>query len=190
MIVTQPAGPDSADWRRRWTIDAGPVALEPATRDLAQAVLDGGPAPREFADGARHDRLPQAMGYALRSFETGAAATLPTVWVVVRRADGTIIGDIGTHGPPDGAGSVEIGYSLAPSARGQGVGTAAVTGLVGRLSAVPGIRQIVANTGADNTPSRRLLERLGFRLAADGEPAADEVRYALDVSSAGAVPPG
>jgi ribosomal-protein-alanine N-acetyltransferase len=187
--VAQPAGPGSAAWQRRWTIDAGDMTLEPATRDLAQAIIAGGPAPREFEEGARHERIPQAMGFAIRDIDSGAAAILPTVWVVVRRADGKIIGDIGTHGPPDSAGCVEIGYSLAPSVRGQGVGTAAVAGLVGRLAAVPGIRRIVAMTGADNTASRRLLERLGFRL--DGSPpVAGEVRYALDVSSAGAAPRG
>jgi len=187
--VAQPAGPDSAAWQRRWTIDAGDMTLEPATRDLAQAIIAGGPAPREFEEGARHERIPQAMGFAIRDIDSGAAAILPTVWVVVRRADGKIIGDIGTHGPPDSAGCVEIGYALAPSVRGQGVGTAAVTGLVGCLSEVPGIRRLVAVTGADNTASRRLLERLGFRL--DGSlPDAGEVRYALDLSSAGATPRG
>jgi RimJ/RimL family protein N-acetyltransferase len=181
VTVTQPAGPDTAEWQLRWTIDAGAVILEPATRSLAQAVLDGGPGPREFEDGARHDRIRYAMGFAIRDIDSGAAAILPTVWVVVRRADGRIIGDIGTHGPPGSAGCVEIGYSLAPSARGQGTGTSAVAALVGCLSAVPGIRRITAVTGADNIPSRRLLERLGFRV--DGSlPDTGEVRYGLSVS--------
>jgi RimJ/RimL family protein N-acetyltransferase len=178
--VTQPAGPDSADWQRRWTIDATDVFLEPVTRSLAQAVLDGGPGPREFEDGALHDRIPNAMAFAIRDIDSGAAAVLPTVWVVVRRADGKIIGDIGTHGPPDRAGSVEIGYALAPSVRGQGVGTAAVGALAGCLSAMPGIRRITAVTGAENVASRKLLDRLGFRFegAITGT---DEVRYALSV---------
>jgi hypothetical protein len=30
------------------------------------------------------------------------------------------VGDLGTHGPPDSAGCVEIGYTLAPPARGKG----------------------------------------------------------------------
>ena len=57
----------------------------------------------------------------------------------------------------------------------------AVAALVGCLSAVPGIRRITAVTGADNIPSRRLLERLGFRV--DGSlPDTGEVRYGLSVS--------
>lgn len=187
--MAQPDGPDTADWQRRWTIDAGAVTLEPVTRSLAQAVIDGGPVPREFEDGALHDRIPYAMGFAIRDIDSGAAAVLPTVWVVVRRADGRIIGDIGTHGLPDSAGCVEIGYALAPSARGQGTGTAAVAALVTCLSAVPAVRRITAVTGAGNTASRRLLERLGFTL--DGSlPATGEVRYALSVSSAAESPRG
>ncbi len=53
--------------------------------------------------------------------------------------------------------------------------------LVGRLAGVPGIREVTAITGAQNTPSRRLLERQGFRLAGP-LPDTGEVRYTLSVS--------
>jgi len=179
--MTQPGVPDSADWQRRWTIDAGRVTLLPVTRRMAQDVLDAGPVTRRFEEGALHDRIPQAMGVAIRDIDSGAAAVLPTVWLVVRRADGQIIGDLGTHGPPDREGCVEIGYALAPSARGQGIGTAAVAALVGRLAAVPGIGLLTAVADAQNTASRRLLERQGFRVT--GLLAGtDEVRYTLSLS--------
>jgi RimJ/RimL family protein N-acetyltransferase len=120
------------------------------------------------------------MGFAIRDIDSGAAAVLPTVWLVVRRADGQILGDLGTHGPHDSQGCAEIGYSLAPSARGKGIGTDAVAALVRRLAAVPGIRRITAVTGAQNTASRRLLERQGFRLTGT-LPGTDEVRYTLSL---------
>ena len=82
--MTQPPGPDSADWERRWTIDAGSVSLRPVTRRVARAVLDGGPITGTFEKGALHDRIPQAMGVAIRDIDSGAAAALPTVWLVVR----------------------------------------------------------------------------------------------------------
>jgi GNAT superfamily N-acetyltransferase len=179
--LTQPAGPDSADWQRRWTIDAGSVTLQPVTRRTAQAVLDGGPITSTFEEGALHDRIPQAMGVAMRDIDSGAAAVLPTVWLIVRSADGRIIGDIGTHGLPDSEGCVEIGYALAPSTRGQGIGAAAVAALVGCLATVPGIRRLIADTGAGNTASRRLLERQGFHLTGP-LPGTDEVRYTLSLS--------
>ena len=178
--MTQPAGPDSADWQRRWTIDAGSVTLQPVTRSIAEAVLDGAPITGTFEEGARHDRIPGAMSVAIRDIDSGAAAVLPTVWLVVRRADGQILGDIGTHGPPDSEGCVEIGYALAPSARGQGIGTAAVAALVSRLAAMPGIRRLTAVTGGENTASLRLLERLGFHRTGP-VPGTDDVRYTLSL---------
>ena len=178
--MTRPAVPDSAEWQRRWTIDAGSVTLWPVTRYFAQGVLDGGPVTRTFEEGSLHDRIPQAMGIAIRDIDSGAAAVLPTVWLIVRRANGRIIGDLGTHGPPDGEGCVEIGYSLAPSARGQGIGTAAVAAFVRRLAKEPGIRRVTAVTGARNTASRRLLERQGFHLTGP-LPGTDEVRYARNL---------
>jgi len=55
--MTRPPVPDSADWQRRWTIEAGSVTLQPVTRGTAQAVLDGGPITRRFAEGTLHDRI-------------------------------------------------------------------------------------------------------------------------------------
>jgi RimJ/RimL family protein N-acetyltransferase len=178
--MAQPAGPDSADWQRRWTIDAGSVTLQPVTRSTARAVLDGGPITLKFENGSLHGRIPQAMGFAIRDIESGAAAVLPTVWLVVRPADGQILGDMGTHGPPDNEGCVEIGYRLAPSARGKGIGTAAVAALVRRLTAVLAIRRITAVTATQNIASRRLLERQGVSLT-DTLPGSDEVRYTLSL---------
>jgi GNAT superfamily N-acetyltransferase len=178
--MTGAAAPDSAGWQRHWTIDAGTVTLQPVTRGLAEAVLGGGPVSPGFEDGALHDRIPQALGFAMRDIDSGAAV-LPTVWFIVRRADGRIVGDLGTHGPPDGEGCVEIGYTLAPSVRGKGIGTAAVAALVGRLATVPEIRRVTAVTGARNTPSRRLLERQGFQLTGP-PPGTDQVRYTLSLS--------
>ena len=125
-------------------------------------------------DPASSSSKPGAASFAI----VNAAAVLPTVWLIIRRADAQIVGDIGTHGPPDSQGCVEIGYSLAPSARGQGIGTAAVTAFIGCLAAVPGICRLTAVTGARNTASRRLLERQGFHLTGP-LPGTDEVRYTL-----------
>ena len=90
--MTQPAVPDSADWERRWTIDAGSVTLQPVTRRVAHAVLDGGPITSTFEEGALHDRIPQAMGVAIRDIDSGAAAFLPTVWLMVRRWSAALTG--------------------------------------------------------------------------------------------------
>lgn len=79
---------------------------------------------------------------------------------VTRTADGRAIGGIGFKGRPD-HGSVEIGYGLVPSARGQGYAAEAVQALVG-LARQQGLSRVVADTDADNIASQRTLERAGF----------------------------
>jgi RimJ/RimL family protein N-acetyltransferase len=74
-----------------------------------------------------------------------------------------VIGDLGTHGPVDEAGRVEIGYGLAAPSRGQGYGSEAVLAVTDWLLRQPEVRQVQAHTLTDNMPSRRVLEKAGFR---------------------------
>jgi RimJ/RimL family protein N-acetyltransferase len=80
---------------------------------------------------------------------------------ITRLADGRAIGGIGFKGQPDG-GCVEIGYGLAPSARGQGYAAEAVIGLL-TVAADHGLSKVIADTTLDNTASQRTLIRAGFR---------------------------
>ena len=76
--------------------------------------------------------------------------------------DDRVVGDCGWFGPPDSAGDVEIGYGLAASVRGRGLGTEAVRALCDWVEGQPGVRRITAEALAGNEPSRRVLLRLGF----------------------------
>lgn len=81
---------------------------------------------------------------------------------ITRLADGLAVGGIGFKGRPDD-GSVEIGYGLAPSARGQGYAAEAVVALLA-IAAAHGVSRVVADTTPDNIASQRTLTRAGFRL--------------------------
>lgn len=77
----------------------------------------------------------------------------------------------GFKGPPDAAGSVEIGYSALPQFQGRGLTGELVGGLVCWAFAHPVVMRIVADTLPSNTPSVRLLQRLGFQdVTAGSEP--------------------
>jgi RimJ/RimL family protein N-acetyltransferase len=56
---------------------------------------------------------------------------------------------------------VEVGYGLAPSARGHGYAAEALVALL-RLAAEHGLSRAVAETDRDNAASRRTLARAGF----------------------------
>lgn len=72
------------------------------------------------------------------------------------------IGTIGFHGPPDQAGRVEIGYSVEPSWRRQGVATECVVALL-EWAEGQGIHRFKASVAPDNVPSLAIIGHLGFR---------------------------
>jgi RimJ/RimL family protein N-acetyltransferase len=87
-----------------------------------------------------------------------------------------VVGECGTHGPPDPAGAVEIGYGLAAPYRGRGYGRQTVRALARWLLGQPGVSAVLAHTDPDNVPSRRSLEGAGFRYEGDAD---GQCRYRL-----------
>jgi RimJ/RimL family protein N-acetyltransferase len=67
---------------------------------------------------------------------------------------------------PDDATRATIGYTLAPEHRGHGYATEAVSALLAWL-AQHGVAVVGADSLADNGPSRKILERLGFAAIAE-----------------------
>jgi RimJ/RimL family protein N-acetyltransferase len=97
-------------------------------------------------------------------------------YVIVRRADGLAVGDAGFFGPPGADGEIEIGYALAPRARGSGLAGEAVALLADWARSQPGVRALTARVAPDNAASVRLLGRLGFVADGRSEP---YLRYVL-----------
>jgi RimJ/RimL family protein N-acetyltransferase len=101
---------------------------------------------------------PRTTGNKGRSATTGSPA-----WPTAAPSGG-----IGFKGRPEGGG-VEIGYGLAPSARGHGYAAEAVVALLG-LAANHGLSRVIADATVDNLASQRTLLQAGFDLvASDGE---------------------
>ena len=88
----------------------------------------------------------------------------PGQWVQLGIAESrsdVLIGDIGLRLSDDGQ-TGEAGFTLAPSAQGRGVATAAVREALQLLFTASPASSVLGITDARNTPSIRLLERLGF----------------------------
>ncbi|MDP9794051.1 RimJ/RimL family protein N-acetyltransferase [Catenuloplanes nepalensis] len=79
---------------------------------------------------------------------------------ITRTSDGLAIGGIGFKGRPRD-GRAEVGYGLAPAARGHGYAAEALAALV-TVAADHGLTHVAADTDAGNIASRRTLERAGF----------------------------
>lgn len=107
---------------------------------------------------------PEWPGHAMVLLPMMARNYNPDDWnsTLIHRADRTAIGQLGTKGPPDANGTVEIGYGLNPAYWGQGYASEAVGALLAFLLAQPTVRRITAETLIDNQASMRVLEKLGF----------------------------
>jgi ribosomal-protein-alanine N-acetyltransferase len=91
-------------------------------------------------------------------------------------ADRTLIGETGFHGPPDGSGTVEVGYSIVPDYRGRGFASEATRALIERAFERPGIRRVTAECLDNNIASLKVLERMGMRHVSS---AAETLRFEL-----------
>ena len=133
-----------------------------------RAVLAGDLSGLEVGEGWPHADTLDALAM-------GVGGGHALLWFVV--LDGAVIGDCGTHGDPDEAGDVELGYGLAAPYRGRGYGSEVAAALSRWLLEQPGVRRVVAcDVLEDNLASRRVLVRAGFELDGVGDGC---VSYAL-----------
>jgi len=104
----------------------------------------------------------RAMIAAEQAREAGAPGWYQ--YAVARRDNDRVIGHVAIHLDGPGERQAEIGYALLPDAWGRGYGAEAVARVLTALFGTGGRHRVVAIAAAGNAPSRRLLERLGFRL--------------------------
>lgn len=107
--------------------------------------------------------------------------------VAVLRETGGVVGRIGFHAPPDSAGAVEIGYSVAPAYRRQGLATEMATGLI-RWGAEQGAATCVASVRPDNTASLAIIRRLGFERTGEQMDDIDGLEWVFELPLKGALP--
>jgi RimJ/RimL family protein N-acetyltransferase len=113
-----------------------------------------------------HKPAPYTMDDATRYVErrreleaTGQCVT----WAVADPDDDRILGTVlWFNWTPDV--ECEVGWWLHPDARGRGLATRAVRLVVDHVFENLGVQRVTAFAAADNTASRAVMERLGFRL--------------------------
>ena len=72
------------------------------------------------------------------------------------------VGRIGFHGPPDADGRVEVGYTVYPEHRRQGLATEATLALFAWARAEHGITRFRASVSPTNAPSLAVVRKLGM----------------------------
>jgi RimJ/RimL family protein N-acetyltransferase len=134
------------------------IDVDEGERIIAQAA---GPAD-VWADDFPFEGDVGAVGGFLRATAEGGEQRPFGFYRISRLADGRAVGGVGFKGQPND-GCVEIGYGLAPSARGQGYAAEAVVALLA-VAAEQGLARVIADTDLNNIASQRTLIRAGFRL--------------------------
>jgi RimJ/RimL family protein N-acetyltransferase len=138
--------------RRFEPADAGPLAAYRSDPGTARYQGWSAPYSTEAAD---------AFVAEAAAADPGAPGTAFQYAIARRRSPG-LIGDVMLATGEDPR-LVEVGVTLAPTARGAGLATEALTALVDHLFGDGGVHRIEARCDPRNTPSRAVFQRLGFR---------------------------
>ncbi len=140
------------------------LLLRPVQASDSGAMADR----RSDPEVARHQSWtpPYTLEQATKAIEAISSMEEPVddewwMLTITKSDDQTVLGDLVIHPTWDGR-SVEIGYTLARSAWGNGYATEAVQALIARLFENRQLTRIHAMLHPDNTPSARVLERTGF----------------------------
>ena len=145
-------------------IEGETVLLRPIARAVAAALLDGHlPAGMHFADGYPSQFSLEVMDLLAgpRAVEVGPDFHS---WFVVRREDEAIVGEMG-YGFDAETSTATVGYSIVEPSWGRGYATAGLRALVTHLRSEPRVQRVLANTLADHSASRKVMEKAGMRFA-------------------------
>jgi RimJ/RimL family protein N-acetyltransferase len=168
------------------------LALIPATIATLKAELEGR---RQLARALDADVPPtwppelydeSAIRWTLHALETRfLTPDWGMYYVVERLIEGSdrprLAGVGGLKGPPDSAGTVEIGYGILSERRRLGFARETVDALIGWAFTHAAVQRVIAHTLAELTPSIRVLESAGFTFVGPGadEHEAEAIQYEL-----------
>ncbi len=133
-----------------------PIAMEDFPR---WAEMMGNPEATRFLGGV------QPAAVAWQGFMSIAGAwslTGISMFSLVERDTGLWLGRIGPW-QPHGWPGTEVGWGLHPDAQGKGYGVEAATATIDYAFDVLGWTDVIHCIDPDNTPSKRLAERIGSR---------------------------
>ena len=143
-----------------------PVLLVDATLELLDAAIEdevrlgellGATVAEGWAD------FPEVLPRLRNALRQGGIAHGWGTILFVLQDPRTLVGFGGYKGAPSEEGVVEIGCTVAPAFRRQGIASEVVRQLLARAFAEPRVRAVIAHTLAEPNPATRVLEKAGFQ---------------------------
>ncbi|MCM1989034.1 GNAT family N-acetyltransferase [Oceanirhabdus seepicola] len=144
------------------------LILVPVTLEITQSLLDGSSQEIEKLGMKVHEQWPTAdtkdiLPIINKSLGKNKIPSGFEFWIIVKKDNMTVVGDIGFHGKPNEKGEVEIGYGLIEKERGKGIGFEALRAIMDWVSTQDSVRVIKADCLINNIPSIRILEKVGMK---------------------------
>lgn len=150
-------------------IETERLLLHPLSVDDAQRILDARPAPGDrWAEGYPGAGDARSAGGFLDGVAERGDPGAYRPYAIRLLADGTTVGGIGFHGPPDADGVVTVGYGLVPAARGRGYASESLRALIARAREA-GAGAVRGDADLDNIPSQRVMEAAGMTYEGEDE---------------------
>ena len=107
--------------------------------------------------------FPEVISYSREFLKNNPDAANWWMYFFIHAVDRKLVGNGGFKGKPDDAGTVEIGYAVAPAYRGKGLATEAARGLIDFAFSHPQIQTVQAHTLAEENESVRVLRKVGMQ---------------------------
>jgi RimJ/RimL family protein N-acetyltransferase len=147
----------------------GAIALRPPAPDDVDAITEACQDPEiprwtRVPSPYTHDHAVEFVQRSARMWEAGTDAP----FVIVHAETGALLGAIGVHRFGGEDGGPEVGYWLAPDARGRGVTTRALRLVSDWACNQLGVR-LLLQADVRNAASRRVAEKAGFRHVGEAE---------------------
>jgi RimJ/RimL family protein N-acetyltransferase len=135
---------------RKWTLrDADALFEILRDAEVARHIADGKPFSRE--------KVIKFLAWA-KNYERENGFCR---WKVVEKSSGEIVGSCG-FARPHRTREIELGYLFARKVWGKGYATEIAAAVMNYGFKKLGFREIIAITGAENTASQKVLEKIGF----------------------------
>lgn len=168
------------------TLESRRMTLVAASVELVEADLAGRDQLAQLIDAEVPDNWPpdlyerQAMQYSWEQLKSGQGQSGWSFWYLLTRPgeNRELLGICGFKGPPDEAGSVEIGYSVLSQFRSNGYATEAMGRLLLWAFSHQNVQEVCAETLPHLRQSIRVMEKNGLCFTGPGSEHG-VIRYAV-----------
>jgi len=144
------------------------LIIIPVTFEITQSLLDGSSkeieklgikTDKEWPTKDTKDILPIIN----KSFKNNRVPSGFEFWMIVKKENMHVVGDIGFHGKPNEKCEVEVGFGLVEHERGNGLGFEALKAIMNWTNSQDSVEVIKADCLINNKPSARILEKVGMK---------------------------